>query len=137
MRQTALAAAVVLFFAALGCKKSGAPSSGGAPPPAEELVPRARETIDLFFRAATANDCDTLLRIRAKPMSAEDCEHYVHHFNGKGTKLLRIADARVDGRDPSVVLVTVKLLFGTTGSNEHQWVMRVPSKAGESKVEFE
>ena len=66
-------------------------------------------------------------------MPAEECEHYVHAFNGRKTKLVQIADARVDGRDPTVVLVTAKLEFS---AREHQWIMRVESHAGESKVEF-
>ncbi len=89
-----------------------------APPSPEELLREAQDTTRQFFAVAEGGDCAQLAPVLARPAG---CAAMVEEFKATHSHLSQIEGVRIDGRDPQVVLVTVKV---NSTKHEHTWVVR-------------
>jgi len=103
--------ALVLIVALAACHR-GAPSQ-------EELVAGAQDETRQFFALAESGDCKTLTAQLAHP---ETCDTMVEEFRQTHTHLRSITGAKLDGRDPEMVLVTVE---APSKKFEHTFIVRV------------
>jgi hypothetical protein len=87
-------------------------------PSERELVAGAQDETRRFFALAEGGDCDHLEQMMQLPAH---CKDMVHEFAETHAHLLAIDEAKLDGRDKHVVLVTVQAQ--TTKELRH-WIVR-------------
>lgn len=102
--------ALVLVAALAACHR-GAPSQ-------EELLQQAQDETRQFFALAESGDCKALQPQLAHP---ETCDNMVEEFRHTHTHLKSITGAKLDGRDPQLVLVTVE---APSLKFEHTFIVR-------------
>jgi hypothetical protein len=103
--------AISLLALVGACHRGGSGGGGG--------FDDTRRAVQQYFQFAEAGDCARLQPLMAKP---EECENIVRQFNETKTHLVSIDDAKVDGRDASVVLVYTTVVFGK--KDNHKWIVR-------------
>src|SRR5262245_46171462 len=75
----------------------------------DEKKAKAQEIALTFFTIVERGDCDALLALLAKAPPKEECPALLEELKEKGTKLLAIVKATLDGRDHEAVIVTVSV----------------------------
>ena len=88
------AASLALGLAAWGCK-----------PSVEAKAEAAEGVVRRFFSALPGGDCAVLGPL----LAVETCREVVRDMQAHQMELVEVLDARVDGRNPEVVLVRVRL----------------------------
>lgn len=88
-------------------------------PSQEELLRDAQDETRQFFALAEGGDCKALAPRLAHP---ELCEPMVDEFKKTHTHLASVTGAKIDGRDPHLVLVTVE---APSTKYQHSWIVRV------------
>lgn len=104
--------------------------------PDPELIPKAKEVARQFFLAADAEDCPALVRMRRDPWTDEACEDFVRHYKANKTKLKSFSEAKHDGRNRNIVLVTALLDMPGKDDKEHRWVLPVEKRGDAWKVGY-
>lgn len=79
----------------------------GCGSPEARKAEAARDAVERFFEALPSADCARLGASLAGP--AEACPAKVEDLRAHGVALLEVLDAKVDGRDPEVVLVRARV----------------------------
>jgi hypothetical protein len=87
-------------------------------PGADQLIADAQDQTRRFFALAEGGDCAALGELLARPAS---CEGLVHQMRETRTHLTAIEGAKLDGRDPHLVLVTVKT---QAAKHAHSWIVQ-------------
>lgn len=125
-------AVLVALSLAQGCgRKRAAPEPSAVAPLSDVDRKAAEETAQRYLGALQAKDCASLPSLVKGPLSAEECQHDVKAFAEHDAELVRVVGAKLDGRDPSAILVTVLLRFGATRREE---VFRVERDGSQWKV---
>ncbi len=138
--QLSLAAVALVASAACSRSSSDAPrpaASGSATAlPGPEAIAQARDAARQFFLAADAGDCPALTRMRRDGWTDEACEDFVHHYKANRTRLTELSDAKPDGRNRSVILVTALLEMPGKDDKPHRWVLPIEKRADGWKVGY-
>ena len=87
-------------------------------PSADQLVKDAQDQTRRFFALAEGGDCAALGEMLVRPAS---CEGLVHQMRETNTHLTSIESAKIDGRDPHLVLVTV---MTQATKHAHSWIVQ-------------
>ena len=111
---------LAVAFAGTACHR-GAPTD-------DDLVREAQDQTRTFFSLAEGGDCEQLTKLLARP---ESCHEFVHEMQETHTHLTSIDGARIDGRDPHMVLVSV---HAQAGKLAHAWVVHAKWTADGWKV---
>ena len=80
---------------------------GTRPAPADPAA--AQATVQAFFTQLPSGDCARLAPLLVAGEGAEPCERTVQELQSHGVELVRVLDARADGRTPDAVLVRAQL----------------------------
>lgn len=100
---------LVIVLAGAACQR-GEPTT-------DELLREAQDQTRRFFALAEGGDCEQLTKLLARP---ETCEEFVEEVRETRTRLTSIDNARIDGRDPHLVLVSVR---AQAVKLKHSWVV--------------
>jgi hypothetical protein len=111
--------ATILLAVVAACQSASPP----APSPEE-----ASAQVRAFFAAAAAHDCVTMQRLFASLASDTDCKSYLETWQEQHTSLVEIVGTDRDGRDPSAVIVRVRVM--KEGRERESLVRAVHSAAG-------
>ncbi|MBN1206266.1 MAG: hypothetical protein JXB05_15220 [Myxococcaceae bacterium] len=113
---------LLLALAALACPSSETRKTDAA-----------QASVRAFFSALPAGDCAVLGPMLATGGSARPCEETVRELLTHSLELVEILEAKVDGRDPEVVLVRAKVAQGGA-VREAPFLLRAERQAGVWKL---
>jgi hypothetical protein len=119
--------------ALLACPRDAPPPSGSAARRADARTQEAsaEQLVRRFFAALPTQDCAQLMPLVASLQTSEQCQEFLHDWGRSATDLDAIVRSAVDGRDPTAVLVTVRVR-GSSGMRE--MVLRVESHHGQPQL---
>ena len=86
-------------------------------PTTDELLADAQDQTRRFFALAEGGDCAALAELLPRP---DTCEGLVLQMRETKTHLESIEGAKIDGRDPHLVLVNVK---AQATKHTHRWIV--------------
>src|SRR5205823_5801888 len=87
-------------------------------PSRDELLSEGQNQARQFFALAEGADCAQLRPLMARP---EGCDEVVRDFKASHSHLSEIEEAKVDGRDAHMVLVTCLI---HSAKHDHRWIVR-------------
>lgn len=136
---------LMLVTATSGCQGCSRDSAGPTPvasASATTAAPRAtaspadvraaEEAVISYYAAIAGGDCPTLMKFIDPPMSAEDCKGAVKEWAEHGGTFDRLVSSVPDGREASVVLVTVRF---ASGKGARDQIIRVSNRTGAWKLQ--
>ena len=91
---------------------------GSSAPSERELLAEAQDETRRFFALAEGSDCEQLKPLMQRP---ETCANLVRQFKETRAHLTRIDEAKLDGRDKTIVLVMVQ---AQEAEAVHHWIVR-------------
>lgn len=82
-------------------------SAKPAPSPAE--LKAAEDAVVEYYAALDTGDCDAVIAALEKPVTKADCTELVEEWHDHKVRLDRVLKVAPDGRDRTVVLVTIRV----------------------------
>ena len=105
-RALAVAALVLAITAASSCRRS---ASEVAAEPGPGDLEQVRAEVTRLFAAAARRDCIELATLGPQFTDPVHCEKFLTGWEERQVRLIRVEEARVDGRDRDAVIVRARV----------------------------